>query len=149
MKSVSMILAASLAAFSVQVAPVMADSYGYPAEQVARGKIINVRTVEIRSGASQADKTGAEIVGGLAGAILGGQFGKGSGKVAMAGAGAVGGALLGNRLAQNSGGVRYAREWTVRLDHGGTVSILQESRELYVGEWVHVVRDERGVRIVP
>lgn len=148
MKSLRPILALALAAVVAGTSPVLADSYGgEEGHQVARGRIVAMQMVTLRSGANQTERTGAAIVGGIAGAILGNQFGRGSGKTLMTGAGAVGGAMLGSQLAQNAGRPHYVPQWTVRLDHGGELRILQESHELHVGERVHVVRDGRSVRI--
>lgn len=148
MKTVALILAAALLAASLP-APLLAQTYAaQQGETVQRGKIIGVKTVQISQG-SQGNKTGAAIVGGIAGAIIGNQFGSGSGRTLMTGAGAVGGALLGSNLAQGQA-PRYARQWTIRLDHGqGTVSVVQNSDSLYVGERVRVIQGPQGVRIEP
>lgn len=108
-------------------------------QQAMGGTIVQVRTVEV--GAGPNNQTGAAIVGGLAGAIVGNQFGKGSGRTVMTGLGAVGGAMAGSAMAQQNGN-RLSREWTVRLDRGGMMQIIQDSNNLYVGQ--HVVLVPRG-----
>lgn len=149
MKTLSLILALALGAVSVgSVAPAFADTYiAQQGETVQRGKIIAVKPVQITTG-NNANKTGAAIVGGLAGAILGNQFGKGSGKTLMTGAGAVGGAVLGSKLADGQG-TRVSNQWTIRFKDGSTASIVADGSNLYVGQWVNVVQNSTGVRIVP
>jgi outer membrane lipoprotein SlyB len=149
MKSLSLILALTLGAFATAtVAPAFAETYiAQQGETVQRGKIIAVKPVQVSTGNS-ANKTGAAIVGGLAGAILGNQFGQGGGKTLMTGAGAVGGAMLGSKLAGGQG-TRTTRQWTIRLRDGGSLSVITDGNDLYVGQWVNVVQSSSGVRIVP
>ncbi len=147
MKTVAIILATALLATSLP-APILAQTYSEQDETVQRGTIIGMRTVQVSHG-NRANETGAAIVGGIAGAILGSQFGGGSGRTLMTGAGAVGGALLGSKIAQGQA-TRYARQWTIRLDGGqGTVSVVQNSESLHVGERVRVIQGSGGVRIEP
>jgi outer membrane lipoprotein SlyB len=149
MKTLSLILALTLGALTTAtVAPAFADTYvAQPGETVQRGKIISVKPVQITTG-NNANKTGAAIVGGLAGAILGNQFGKGGGKTLMTGAGAVGGAMLGSKLADGQS-TRVSHQWTIRFKDGSTVSIVADGNDLYVGQSVNVVQSSAGVRIVP
>ena len=65
---------------------------------------------------------GGAGAGGLAGAVIGNQFGKGAGNALMTGAGAIGGALLGQQMANNMARPQLSRQWTVRLDGGGSVA---------------------------
>lgn len=149
MKTLSLILALTLGAMTATtVTPVFAETYvARQGETVQRGKIIGEKPVQVTSG-SKANKTGAAIVGGLAGAILGNQFGKGGGRTLMTGAGAVGGAMLGSKLADGQT-TRVSKQWTIQFRTGGTVSIIQDANDLYVGQWVNVVQSSAGVRIVP
>ena len=117
-------------------------------QDVMYGTIIESRPVQIATNNSD-NKTGAAIVGGLAGAIVGNQFGKGGGKTAMTGIGAIGGAMAGSALADNGQNVRVSRQWTVRLRQGGVVQIIQDGQNLYVGQQVRVIQDSNGMHIVP
>lgn len=57
----------------------------------------------------------------------------------MTGAGAISGAVIGSNLATRTG--TYASQaWTVRLDNGGTVTVIQASNMFRVGERVRVVQ---------
>lgn len=120
-----------------------------PADQsVMYGTIIESRPVQVASNNSD-NKVGGAIVGGLAGAIIGNQFGKGSGKTAMTGLGAIGGAMAGNALADNGQNARWSRQWTVRLQQGGVIQVVQDSQNLYVGQRVRVIQDSNGTYLQP
>lgn len=54
------------------------------------------------------------IIGGIAGALLGGQVGNGNGRVAMSALGAVTGALAGDRVAQRSNQPQQVCRWVQR-----------------------------------
>lgn len=56
------------------------------------------------------------VIGGIAGALLGGQVGNGNGRVAMAALGAVSGALAGDRVAQRSGQPQQVCRWVQRVE---------------------------------
>jgi outer membrane lipoprotein SlyB len=112
-------------------------------QSVMYGTIIESRPVQVASNNAD-NKVGAAIVGGLAGAIIGNQFGKGGGKTAMTGLGAVGGAMAGSALADNGNNTRVTRQWTVRLQQGGVIQVIQDGQNLYVGQRVRVVQDANG-----
>lgn len=103
------------------------------------GTIVGVRTVAV-SNTNQNNETAGTLIGAAAGAVIGSQIGEGGGKTAATIVGAGAGALVGNQIAkQNTAQVTYRRAWTVRLDQGGTLTILQDSNRLRVGERVRVV----------
>ncbi len=105
------------------------------------GTVVGVRTVRLQDGSG--NQVAGAVVGGIAGAVVGNQFGQGSGNTLMTGAGAVGGAMLGSRLAQGSSG-RLAQQWTVRLDSGGRIDVIQETGQFRIGERVRVMRTANG-----
>ncbi|WP_164871684.1 glycine zipper 2TM domain-containing protein [Solirhodobacter olei] len=115
-------------------------------QQAETGVIVGVRTVQVAGANSTA---GGAIAGGLAGAVIGNQFGKGSGNALMTGAGAIGGALLGQQMANNMARPQLSRQWTVRLDGGGSVAVIQNSNNLYVGQHVRLVQDSNGAHLEP
>ncbi|MBI1220691.1 MAG: glycine zipper 2TM domain-containing protein [Rhodobacteraceae bacterium] len=117
-------------------------------QSVMYGTIIESRPVQVATNNAD-NKTGAAIVGGLAGAIVGNQFGKGGGKTAMTGLGAIGGAMAGSALADNGSNTRVTRQWTVRLQQGGVIQVIQDGQNLYVGQRVRVIQDSRGTHIEP
>jgi outer membrane lipoprotein SlyB len=62
----------------------------------------------------------------------------------MTGLGAVGGAMAGSALADNGNNTRVTRQWTVRLQQGGVIQVIQDGQNLYVGQRVRVVQDANG-----
>lgn len=116
------------------------------AQNVSYGTIVEMRMVETRSMA-QGDQLLGAVVGGLAGAAAGDQFGKGRGNTIMTGIGAVGGAAAGQRIATNVNR-HQAQQWFVRLDNGATVTVIQNDPNLFVGANVKVISDGRTTRIV-
>lgn len=117
----------------------------YPTTSVHRahatqtGVITSVRTVELRSDGAQ---FAGALVGGAIGGLVGDQFGGGRGNDILTAAGAVGGAVAGARVGEQRGR-SLANEWTVRLDTGRSIAVVQNGR-FYVGQPVHVVIDTQG-----
>jgi outer membrane lipoprotein SlyB len=115
------------------------------AQSVKTGKITSIRNVKIE-GNSDAGK----ILGGIAGGALG--YNIGSGRTANT-AGAIGGALVGSAVGshvQQGVGSRSGLEIMVKLDKGGSLSIVQEvnSRETFrVGERVRVLYNGNKTRV--
>lgn len=113
---------------------------------VRYGTIVDARMVETRN-VAQGDRAAGVILGGIAGAAAGNQFGGGNGKVLMTGAGAIAGAALGDNLAQRAN--RHAtQQWFVRLDNGQTIAVLQNDPTLAIGAHVKVIQDGNSMRIV-
>jgi len=106
-------------------------------QSVSKGRITAIRFVQI-----EGDHTAGTIIGGVAGGLLGSQLGGGS---TAHTAGAVGGALVGGALgshAQQAMENRNGIEITVRLDHGGSVAVVQEvsrNQPFQVGDRVRVL----------
>jgi outer membrane lipoprotein SlyB len=90
-----------------------------------------------REGSSAPTGLGA-IIGGIAGGIIGHQFGAGSGNTAATIGGAVVGGLAGNEIQKSTGHDRYRIR--VRLDSGGTLEVADAGEgQLRVGDRVRVV----------
>ncbi len=89
--------------------------------------------------------TGA-VIGGVLGAVVGNQFGGGTGRVATTALGAVGGAVVGNNIERNRNEGISGYRVSVRLDNGHSRT-FQESHlnGLRVGDRVRI----EGGRIVP
>lgn len=115
------------------------------AQSVKNGKITSVRNVKIEGGT-----TAGTILGGVAGGLLGNEIGSGStantiGAIAGAGVGAAAGSHI-----QQGMGSRNGIEITVRLDGGGSISVVQEAnpREAFrVGERVRVLYNGNKTRV--
>lgn len=98
-------------------------------------------TVEsIHKVALKGDATGlGAVVGGVTGAAVGNQIGRGNGNTAMTILGAAGGALAGNEIEKNVK-QRHAYRVTVRMDDGSVRTLSQSSPPtVEVGEHVRVV----------
>ena len=106
------------------------------AQDVRMGKITSIRNVEI-----EGSSTGGALLGAVAGGLLGNQIGSGSGNTAAT----VGGAAVGGIAGSHAGKAITKKpgiEIQVRLEKGGSVSIVQEvnPREPFaVGERVRVL----------
>jgi outer membrane lipoprotein SlyB len=72
------------------------------------------------------------IVGGIAGALIGNQFGHGNGRTVTTVAGAAGGALLGNTVEKDA---RATKHWeiVVRLDDGSTRTLTSQVAPFWHG----------------
>ncbi|MBI1219877.1 MAG: glycine zipper 2TM domain-containing protein [Rhodobacteraceae bacterium] len=131
--------AALLAACEPQPGPYYpTNSYPSQPEYIQYGTIIQVRPVTMQRTANGDQIVGA-VTGGLVGAIIGSQFGAGTGKDLMTGAGAITGAVIGSNIATHQSTYQSAA-WTVRLDSGGVMTIIQTSGRFHVGDRVMVVQ---------
>jgi len=107
----------------------------YSNECTTCGTVASIRTVELKGDASG---LGA-VAGGLTGAVVGNQIGRGNGNTAMTILGAAGGALAGNEIEKNVK-KRYAYRVTVRMDDGSYRTFSQSSAPaLAIGEHVRIV----------
>jgi outer membrane lipoprotein SlyB len=97
------------------------------------GTVDSVRTVEVKG-----DATGLGVVaGGLTGAVVGNQMGRGNGNTAMTILGAAGGAFAGNEIEKNVK-KQVSYRVTVRMDDGSFRSVSQAT-PASVGEKVKIV----------
>ena len=82
--------------------------------------------------------TGAgAVIGGVLGGVVGHQFGSGTGKAVMTGAGAVGGAIAGNNIERNRNTRIVGYRVSVRLDNGTTRTFQRtQIGVLHVGDRV-------------
>lgn len=113
------------------------------ADYIQYGTITQVRPVTMQR-STDGDRVVGAVAGGLVGAVIGNQFGAGSGKDLMTGAGAVTGAIVGSNLAAQ-GGTYTSYAWTVRLDNGGTMTVIQATNTFQVGQRVSVVHSGGNV----
>jgi len=86
------------------------------------GTVESIRAVELRGDASG---LGA-AAGGVTGAVVGNQIGRGNGNTAMTILGAAGGALAGNEIEKNMK-KHYSYRVTVRMDDGSFRTISQST----------------------
>jgi len=114
------------------------------AQTVNFGTILSVSPVTVQGGTA-GNVTGA-LVGGVLGAALGNQVGGGLGNDLATAGGAVAGAAAG-RAAGNAAGSQQSYEWTIRLESGQTVSVIQASPTFSVGQRVQVIQGGSSTRI--
>lgn len=126
--------------------PGQANAY----QTVQMGMITSVRMVQIRANGdpSNSDQIAGGVIGALAGTALGSQFGRGDGRTLMTGIGAVGGALAGSQLAMKANR-STAPQWTVQLDNGSTITVIQSGARLHVGARVEVLFEGGQARLLP
>jgi outer membrane lipoprotein SlyB len=116
-------------------APVEAAAQRTAAAEAHTGTVIRIDPVER---AEQPSGAGA-VVGGLLGAVVGHQFGGGSGRTLATVGGAVGGAFAGNAIEKQHSRAVVGYRVEVRLDDGSTRSFrLASPGGLTVGSRVHV-----------
>jgi outer membrane lipoprotein SlyB len=99
------------------------------------GTVESIRTVELKG-----NPTGVgAVAGGLTGAVVGNQIGRGNGNTAMTILGAAGGALAGNEIEKNVKR-HYSYRVTVRMDDGSFRTVSQSNApSVAVGAHVRVV----------
>lgn len=105
-----------------------------PAPCADCGVIESIRTVQV---AGNTSGLGA-AAGGVTGAVLGNQIGRGNGRTIATIAGAAGGAYAGNAIEKNMN-KRTAYRVTLRMDDGSQRSLTQSEAPAYpVGERVRI-----------
>jgi outer membrane lipoprotein SlyB len=103
-----------------------------------------VRAVTIQEGDRLQENTTGAFIGALAGGAVGSLFGGGWGRVVASGAGAVVGATAG-AAAERQLSRQQGLEYTVRLDNGRMVSIVQGPEPSFgVGQRVIVQTSSQG-----
>lgn len=101
------------------------------------GRVVDVRAVKV-----QGEGTGlGAVAGGVAGALLGKQFGNGNGQKAMTVAGAVGGAVLGNKIEKDQRG-STVYDVVVEFEDGSTSTYREGGASWQVGDRVKVVNGQ-------
>lgn len=114
------------------------DSTPLPAERVASvchscGRVVAIRPIKI-----QGEGTGiGAVAGGVAGALIGHQFGNGNGRKALTVAGAAGGAYLGNNIEKDRRS-RTVYDVQVRFEDGRTRKYRESHANWQVGDRVRV-----------
>lgn len=114
------------------------------AQTVRTGVVTSVRMVKI-----EGSTTGGSLVGAAAGGLLGNQIGSGSGRTIATVGGALLGGAAGSHVGQNVTS-RQGVEIEVRLDQGGSVSIVQQynPRETFArGDRVRVLTNAGRDRV--
>jgi outer membrane lipoprotein SlyB len=116
------------------------------ASTVQFGTVTGSRVVTLQGG--QGGQAAGAVLGGLAGAALGQEVGGGTGRVVATGVGATAGAAAGLQ-AGKAAGSRQSVEWTVRLDSGQSIAVVQGEPAFAVGQRVQVITGGGQTRLAP
>jgi outer membrane lipoprotein SlyB len=135
---------AALAACTQPSGDVVAANQAQTAQSVQFGTVISARNVTVQGG--QGAQAAGAIVGGIAGAALGQNVGRGTGQVLATGAGATAGAAAGLQAGKAAAG-HQSIEWTVRLESGQTITVIQASPAFSVGQRVQVIGGGTNTRL--
>ena len=118
------------------------------AQRVSLGTVIGFRQVLVQGGNPGAELAGT-AAGGAIGIAAGNQIGEGEGRDAARAIGGIVGAVAGNRAAAGATTAR-SFEWTVRLDNGQTVAVIQREPTFARGQRVQVIEGAGGLtRLAP
>jgi outer membrane lipoprotein SlyB len=100
------------------------------------GTIIELREVTIEGSSSGA----GAVIGGIAGGVLGSTIGSGRGRTLAAVGGALAGAA-GGAVVEKGAGTKQAVEFTVELDDGRIMAVVQEDGAYYrIGDRVRLLQ---------
>jgi outer membrane lipoprotein SlyB len=136
--------AVALAACTQPSGDVVSANQAQSAQSVQFGTVISARNVTVQGG--QGAQAAGAIVGGIAGAALGQNVGRGTGQVLATGAGATAGAAAGLQAGKAAAG-HQSVEWTVRLESGQTITVIQASPAFSVGQRVQVIGGGTNTRL--
>ena len=123
-----------------------AGNQALTASTVSFGTVVSSRAVQLQGG--QGSQAAGAILGGLAGAALGQEVGGGTGQVIATGVGATAGAAAGLQAGKTVAG-RQSIEWTVRLENGGTIAVIQGEPVFALGQRVQVITGGGKTRLAP
>jgi outer membrane lipoprotein SlyB len=139
--------AAVLAACTPQQnADVLPANQALTASTVSYGTVVSSRVVQLQGG--QGSQAAGAVLGGLAGAALGQEVGKGTGTVVATGVGATAGAAAGLQAGRAVAG-RQSVEWTVRMENGATIAVVQGEPAFVIGQRVQVITGGGQTRLAP
>ncbi len=113
------------------------------AQRASLGTIIGVQQVLVQGG-NRAAEIGGTVGGGAIGVAAGNQIGGGSGRDLARVIGGVVGAAAGNQAARGAT-TQQSYEWTVRLDNGATITVIQAQPTFARGQRVQVIEGPNGV----
>ena len=118
------------------------------AQRVTLGTVVAYRGVLVRGGRPGAELAGT-VGGGAIGIAAGNQIGDGEGRDIARAIGGIVGAAAGNRAAAGATS-QQSFEWTVRLDNGQTIAVIQQEPTFARGQRVQVIEGAGGLtRLAP
>ncbi len=115
-------------------------------QDVQNGTVVSTRYVQISEGANGVGLVSGAVVGGA----LASNFGKGNGRTAMTILGAIAGGAVGQEVERKNSQIN-GLELTVRLDNGRTIAIVQPDNGtgFYSGQRVRLVGNGNNARVSP
>lgn len=125
---------------------VVSANQALTASTVSFGTVMSARPVQVQGG--QGSQAAGAVLGGIAGAALGQQVGGGTGKVIATGVGATAGAATGLQAGKSIATVP-STEWTIRMDNGSTIAVVQGEPAFAVGQRVQVITGGGQTRLAP
>lgn len=136
MKALTYLMAALLSAGLLSVNTAHAQRRGYDCSDC--GTVVSVQQIRHKDkhlGAGTA-------IGAVAGGLLGSNIGRGSGRTAATVAGAVAGGAVGHSVEKSNRRARYGWRFSVRLDDGRHVTVIQrDNPDIRRGDRVRVSGD--------
>ena len=129
-----------------QSANVVGANQAMTAQTVEFGTVTSARNVVVQGG--QGSQLAGAVLGGVAGAALGNQVGGGTGQDIATVVGGTAGVVAGQqagRAAASSNSI----EWTVRLDSGQSIAVIQTEPAFAVGQRVRVTSGGGQTRLTP
>ena len=149
--TLSVMVVLTLAGCARNISPGMySSSHVGEASETYFGQVVSVRQVQVHGSEKLQENILGGALGGIAGGVLGHQLGGGRGKILItlggAAAGALGGAYAQKKLSEQTG-----LEYTVKLDNGRILTIVQGTdHALSAGQRVKVIIGQKGrSRVVP
>jgi outer membrane lipoprotein SlyB len=140
-------VALSLAACTPQQnANVLPGNQALTASTVSFGTIVSSRPVRLQG--SQGAQAAGAVLGGLAGGALGREVGGGTGRVIATGVGATAGAAAGLQAGRAAAG-QDSIEWTVQMENGSTIAVVQGEPVFGIGQRVQVITGGGSTRLAP
>jgi outer membrane lipoprotein SlyB len=140
-------LVAALAACAPQYS---ADRVGAGTAQTAQtvsfGTVTSARNVVVEGG--QGSQLAGAVLGGVAGAALGNQVGGGTGQDIATVVGGTAGVVAGQQAGRAAASVNSI-EWTVQLDGGQSIAVIQSEPVFSVGQRVRVSQGGGQTRLSP
>lgn len=138
----ALILAATLAGCATTTGRMPEQAYTV---NYQLGKIYSMNVIGVPQSAGTSG--GGAIVGGLAGGVIGNQFGKGNGRKAMTVVGALAGGLIGNGVEASSNTVNVPHyELFIALHNGQQLRIIEptQGNNFYPGQYVKVFQHPKS-----
>jgi outer membrane lipoprotein SlyB len=133
----ALVLVAGLAACTAPTGgDVITANQAQAAQSVQYGTVVSARNVVVQGGGGE-QLLGA-VVGGVAGAALGNEVGRGTGQDVATVLGGTAGVAAG-QAAGRAAGSRNSIEWTVQLESGQTIAVVQASPTFSIGQRVQVI----------